>query len=378
MRRNLTGIKLAAFGFRSVPPMEGSAGSDQFAADLYPRLVERGYRITAYNRRYSTAKNQDPLPRTHAGVNLVHFHTLARKGFDSLIHSFLSTLHIVFCNRADVVHIHNGGNSIWALFLRLTGKKVIVSQDGIDWKRDKWPWYGKLYLYFSALLTMTLPNAVVFDNIFVQQKFAHRARSRTTFIPYGSEAPDTIQDDSVLTRLGLKVGDYFLFVGRFIPDKGLHYLVPAFERLQTGKKLVLVGGSPNPSDYERTIRATEDSRILFPGYIYGADTINLIRNAYAYVQPSDVEGLSPVILLVMGLGTPLICSDIKENMFIVEETALTFRQKNIADLADKLNYALDNIDVLKCNSKAGRKRALQNFSWEKVVDQYDSLIRSLF
>ncbi|MDZ7634107.1 MAG: glycosyltransferase [Bacteroidales bacterium] len=97
---------------------------------------------------------------------------------------------------------------------------------------------------------------------------------------------------------------FLLFVGRFIPDKGVHLLIKAFEKVDTNKKLVLVGGSPNPSAYEEEIHKTIDNRIVFAGYVYGNDTNILMKNAYAYVQPSLIEGLSPVILTVMGLGTP--------------------------------------------------------------------------
>jgi glycosyltransferase involved in cell wall biosynthesis len=125
-------------------------------------------------------------------------------------------------------------------------------------------------------------------------------------------------------------------VGRFIPDKGIHYLVKAFESIPTSKKLVLVGGSPNPSQYEKNIHHTTDGRIVFPGYVYGNDAILLMKNAYAYIQPSDVEGLSPVILTVMELETPLICSDIPENLFIVGNNGILFRKGDIEDLKIKM------------------------------------------
>ena len=84
----------------------------------------------------------------------------------------------------------------------------------------------------------------------------------------------------------------------------MHLLVEAFEKLKTDKKLVLIGGSPNPDEYETKIKSTTDKRIIFPGYVYGDDTNILIQNAFSYIQPSLIEGLSPVILTVMGLGTP--------------------------------------------------------------------------
>ena len=114
------------------------------------------------------------------------------------------------------------------------------------------------------------------------------------FIPYGSEVPPVISNDELFFKLGIKPQQYFLFVGRFIPDKGIQYLVRAFEQITSDKKLVLVGGSPHPSSFEKEITKTQDPRILFPGYIYGNNVLGLMKNAYAYIQPSDV-GISTLI-----------------------------------------------------------------------------------
>ena len=359
--------RIAAFGFRSIPPTAGCAGADKFAEELFTRLVERGYEVHAYNRTYEGTPS---APRTYKGVNIISFRTVKRKGFDTLLHSLKATWHIIRHNTGDIVHIQNGGNSIWALPLRLAGKKVFISQDGVDWKRGKWPWYGKLYLYLSSYMTAHFPNRVIFDNVFVKDVFEKKFGKKFDFIPFGSEVRTDLEKSGILEKLGLQPNEYFLFVGRFIPDKGLQYLVPAFERLKTDKKLVLVGGSPNPSDFENGIRSTKDPRILFPGYIYGADVNALMRHAYAYIQPSDVEGLSPVILENMGLGTPVICSNIKENLYVVDDTALTFRQGDTENLLQVLEQALSRPDWLRDNAQRAKKRADENFSWDAITARH--------
>ncbi|OGC95590.1 MAG: hypothetical protein A2W25_01000 [candidate division Zixibacteria bacterium RBG_16_53_22] len=362
--------RIAAFGFRSIPPTAGCAGADKFGEELFTRLAQRGFQVTAYNRVYEGGA---PAPHQYRGINVVSLTTVRRKGFDTLLHSLKATWHIIWNNTGEVVHIQNGGNSIWALPLRMAGKKVFISQDGVDWKRDKWSWYGKLYLYLSSFITAHVPNFVIFDNIFVREIFEKKFKKKFDFIPFGSEVTTNVEGSDILARLDLKPKDYFLFVGRFIPDKGLQYLVPAFERVSTGKKLVLVGGSPNPSDFETRIRSTQDPRIIFPGFIYGADANALMRYAYAYIQPSDVEGLSPVILENMGLGTPVICSDIKENLYVVQDTALTFRQGDTEHLQETIEQALANPEVLAEKAQRAKQRADTQFSWDAVTQQHIAL-----
>lgn len=368
--------RIAAFGFRSIPPSEGAAGADKFAIELLPRLVAKGYTVIAYNRLYP---GQTAGRDAYEGVQCRYFTTVKRMGFDTLLHSAKVTWDIVRRNTAEIVHIQNGGNSIFALFLRLAGKKVFVSQDGVDWKRDKWPWYGRLFLVASSYLTAIGPTKVIFDNIFARELFLKkfpRQKDRFEFIPFGSDTRGLNPDTDVLQRMGLSKGEYFLFVGRFIPDKGLQYLIPAFETCSTGKKLVLVGGSPNPSPFEGTLKATKDPRIVFPGFVYGADTTTLMRNAYAYIQPSDVEGLSPVILENMGLGTPVICSDIRENVYVVGETAMLFKQGNVSDLTAVLESALQHPEQLGANSVRAQRRAAEKFSWSAVVDSHVALFEA--
>lgn len=362
-------IKIAAFGgFRTIPPKAGGAGADKFAFELYPRIVKKGYTIIAYCRIYPGDVVQDH--HSFEGIELRYLKTVKKAGFDSFVHSFKATFDVIIHNRANVVHLLSGANSIWSFFLRLAGKRVIVSQFAMDWKRAKWPWYGKLFYRFSNYLTAYLPNEVVFDNVFTKEYFEKKFKRKYQFIPYGSEVPEVREGAEVLKRFNLDAGEYFLFVGRFIPDKGLHLLVGAFENLKTSKKLVLVGGDPNPGTYEFTIRSTKDERILFPGFVYGDDTNVLIKNAYAYVQPSLIEGLSPVILTVMGLGTPLICSDIVENTFITGENAFHFKSGDAGDLEKVLEFTLKSYAILQQKAILGKTDIKERFNWDIVSDQY--------
>jgi glycosyltransferase involved in cell wall biosynthesis len=363
-------LRIAAFGFRSIPLREGCAGADKFAMELFPRLVKLGHQVIGYNRLYP---GQEPLTNEYDGVQIKNFRTLKYKGFDTLYHSCKCTFDIIFKNTGEIVHIQNGGNSIWALFLRLVGKKVYLSQDGIDWNRKKWPWYGKLFLKFSAFLTAYLPNQVIFDNIFAREFFEKRFNKKFCFIPFGSDVPNFIEKDEIFDKLGIVKKEYFLFIGRFIPDKGLHYLIQAFEKLETTKKLVLVGGSPNPSNYERKLLSTKDSRILSVGYIYGEDSLRLMKHAYCYIQPSEVEGLSPVILNVMSIGTPIICSNIKENIYAVSDTAILFEKGNVNSLKIALECSLSDYKQLMINAENAKIRAVKLFSWNKVALDHEYL-----
>ncbi len=365
----MTNLRIAAFGgFRTIPPKPGGAGSDKFVLELYPRIIKKGHEVTAYCKIYNDINVQ--VENEYEGIKLKYFKTVKKQGFDSLLHSFKSTLDIIFKNTGDIVHIHSGANSIWALLLRIFGKKVFVSQFAMDWKRDKWPWYGKLFYRISNYFTAYFPNGVIFDNIFMKDYFERKFKRKYYFIPYGSSVKEPVNDNCILHKLHLEKNEYFIFVGRFIPDKGIHILVEAFQKVNTNKKLVLIGGSPYPSDYENKIKNIKDDRIIFPGYIYGEDTNFLIKNAYAYIQPSLIEGLSPVILTAMGLGTPLICSNIKENTFITKGNALHFKKGDSKSLQKTIEYSLYHPSEIKKKANIGKIDIRERFNWDITTDQY--------
>ncbi|MES1221457.1 MAG: glycosyltransferase family 4 protein [Bacteroidota bacterium] len=363
-------MRIASFGFRSLPPSKGSAGADKFALEFLPRLAERGHHVVGYNRIYP---GQDKGADEYKGVKIVYFKTIPKSGIDSLIHSAKATWHIITRNSADIVHIQ-GNNALFALILKLFRKKVVLSIDGVEWEREKWSWMMRKLVLANAYLAVYSSKFIAIDNVFTKELFEKKFKKKFEFISFGSEIKDAADTD-ILKTLDLEKNGYFLFVGRFIPDKGLQYLIPAFEKINTNKKLVLVGGSPNPTEFEINLRKTTDERIKFPGFVYGDDTVTLMKNAYAYVQPSDIEGLSPVMLSVMGLGTPLICSDIKENIFIVKDDAFTFEKSNIGSLTGVLEKSITNRDEHTKLAARAKERILKDYSWEKITDQYINLFQ---
>ena len=359
-------MKIASFGFRSLPPANGSAGADKFALEFLPRLAARGCKVTAYSRIYPGQQKGELL---YKGVNIVYLKTINKSGIDSVIHSFKVCYHIITKNTADIVQIQ-GNNALFALILKIFGKKIILSVDGgPEWERPKWNYLMSRLVLANAYLAVFTAKYIAIDNVYTKELFEKKFKRKFEFISFGSEIKDFRETD-ILQKLGLDKNEYFLFVGRFIPDKGLQYLIPAFEKLNTSKKLVLVGGSPTPSEFEIQLQKTTDPRILFAGFIYGDDTVTLMKQAYAYIQPSDIEGLSPVMLTVMGLGTPLICSDIKENLYIVHDEAVLFKKSDPAGLLTSLEYSLRNRLKHQQLAVIAKKRILQEYSWETITDQY--------
>ena len=360
-------LRIAAFGIRSLPPSEGSGGAETFAEELYTSLKQRGHEIVVYCRKYPGEHKK--YPKNYKSLKLHYLPTIRKAGFDTLFHSFLCTLHIILFNTGTIIHIHNPGNSIWVLFLRLFGKKCYISMDGVDWDRKRWRIYARIYLKITYCLALLVSNRVIVDNIFVQRYYLKKFGVKLDYVPYGTNIKK-INTYEILEQLNLKKDKYILFVGRFSKEKGVHYLIKAFEKLDTDFNLVLVGDDLFDKNWVNKLKSTKDSRIIFTGFLYGHYVNELIQNCYLYVQPSDVEGLSPVILRVMGFGKCVLSSDIPENRFLVENNGYLFKRGDIESLASEIKMLVDNKEKVKKAGKSSQEFVKNNFSWDKAAEQH--------
>jgi glycosyltransferase involved in cell wall biosynthesis len=359
-------IKFAAFGIRSLPPGEGCGGAETFAEELYTRLQQKGYEVTVYSRVKFGQKKPSII---YKALKVIYLPTFKKVGLDTFFHSFLCALHIIFFNTGKIVHIHNAGNSAVVPLLRLFGKKCYISMDGIDWNRTRWSAFAKFYLKITNRLAFFVCNRVIVDNKLVQEYYSKKYLGKIVYIPYGSNIRK-ISTDKILKELGLEKGKYLLFVGRFSIEKGVHYLIKAFEKVQTDLKLVLVGDDIYNKEWVEKLRSTKDPRIIFTGFLYDEGVDELMQNSYFYIQPSDVEGLSPVILRVMGLGKCVLSSDIPENRFLVEGHGHIFHKGDVDSLKEKIDYLINNDAIVKAAEADCLKFVQDNFSWESVTQQH--------
>ena len=171
-------MKIAIMGIRGIPANYG--GFETFAEELAARLVKRGHRVTVYGRSNIT----NYKARYYKGTELVVLPAIPHKYLETLGHSFLSIIHSLFC-RYDVILLCNAANSIFSFIPRLVGQKVVVNVDGIERKRKKWNYLGKLWYLLGEFFSTLFPNEIVSDAKIIQNYYWDRYHKKSTFIPYG-------------------------------------------------------------------------------------------------------------------------------------------------------------------------------------------------
>jgi glycosyltransferase involved in cell wall biosynthesis len=205
----------------------------------------------------------------------------------------------------------------------------------------------------------------------VQDYFMKTYRRKTRFIPNGVNKPIRKDADKIAELWGLENDSYILYLGRIVPEKGERYLIEAFKKVNTDKKLVIAGGSSDTDAFMRELKqmAQNDERIIFTGFVQGQVLEELYSNAYVYCLPSDLEGMPLSLLEAMSYGNCCLTSDINECAEVVEDKAVTFQKGNVEDLKEKLQRLCDEHNLVKRYKEHAADFICRKYSWDDVVEQ---------
>jgi glycosyltransferase involved in cell wall biosynthesis len=357
-------MRIALLGTRGIPANYG--GFETFAEELSTRLAEHGHRVTVYCRERFRQEE-------YLGVRLQYLPTIRHKYFDTLAHTFLSTLHLLW-HRADVALYCNGANAVFTIFPRMLGIPVALNVDGIERKRKKWNRLAKAWYLVSEWLSTFLPTVMVTDALTIEAYYRERYGKQSTFIPYGAQVGGVVATTE-LSKLGLEPRQYFLYVSRLEPENHPLEVREAFEQLQTTLKLALIGDAPYAREYIRKLRDTRDPRVVMPGAIYGEGYRQLGSHCFAYIHATEVGGTHPALIEAMGRGAVTIYRNTPENAEVAGDAGIPFEP---AELTAKLRLVLDmSHEECEALRLKAMERVRERYSWDAVTRQYEDLLERI-
>lgn len=369
-------MRIAMIGTRGIP---ATAGGFETAVDaIATRLVERGHEVIVYNRTPDNAYQGSE----YRGVRIVRLPTLRSKHLGTIVHAFLSTLHMLFAN-VDVVHYYVAGAGVLSFIPRLFGKRTVCSVDGLDWNRKKWGRFASIYLKASERVVASLCDAVITDARVMADYYQQRYGRTTDMIAYGarlepSEGGNGGDGGDYLQRFGLEPRKYLLFVGRLVPEKNVHSLIAAFNQLDTDMKLVIAGDDPFETEYVAKLKREANDRVVFTGFIYGAGYMALQSNAYVFVLPAEVGGTPPVLVEAMGCGNCVLVSNTSSHLEVIADAGFSFDLAQGADdLLRQLRWLLANPGVVAEYREKALAWVKRHYTWDAVVDAHEALYRRL-
>jgi glycosyltransferase involved in cell wall biosynthesis len=224
-------------------------------------------------------------------------------------------------------------------------------------------------------MALRVPDATISVSRGLAEEYSGRGYDSVHYIPNGVEVTD-LDEPSYLQEIGVEAGKYAIFVGRLVPEKGAHYLVEAWKRLNTDRKLVIVGDSSFSDDYVASLSGASDN-VIFTGYLYGAQLATVFRNAGLFVLPSDLEGLPIVLLESLAYGTPVLASDIDPSREVLGDHGTYFRAGDVDNLTGRLRELLPQMQGMKEVALGLQRRVAAEYDWDRVAEQTEKLYSGL-
>ncbi|MDV7714398.1 beta 1-4 rhamnosyltransferase Cps2T [Oenococcus oeni] len=269
------------------------------------------------------------------------------------------------------------------------GGRFYLNPDGHEWARAKWPKPVRKYWKYSEKKMVAAADLIIADNPEIEKYIKKEYSSfhpRTTYIAYGTDVKK-----SKLSNKDQKVRDwfnkkkiiennYFLVVGRFVPENNYETMIREFIASRTKKDFVLVTNIEKNKFYNQLKQRThfdQDSRVKFVGTVYDQELLKYIReNAFAYFHGHEVGGTNPSLLEALSMTRLNMLIDVSFNKAVAKDGAM-YWTKVVGNLTAQINETeIYDEKRIADYTKAARKRVADEFTWESIITKYEGLFVS--
>lgn len=364
-------MRIAIIGSRGYPYVY--SGYETFVRELAERLVGKDISVTVYCHKnlFST------YPKRVNGIDLVYIPSIERKTLSQFVHSLQAVLHACF-HRCDLIFVVNSANGPFGLFTRLFRRKTVINVDGVEWQRPKWKGLGAKYFYWASKLATKLFDVVVTDSLEMQKIYKKEFNRDSTVIAYGANIRYS-KNARLIEKWNLKKHQYYLIVGRLIPDNNADVIVREFIKTRSCRKLVIVGDVPYKDEFAQRLKGTEDPRLIFTGYVTDQDELaELYHHCFAYFHGHEFGGTNPALLKALAYGCAVLALDTVFSREVLKsgEYGLFFNKSS-----DSIKNLIQEVEahprLLEGFRTRSRRRIEENYTWEKITNQYIQLFESL-
>lgn len=260
------------------------------------------------------------------------------------------------------------------------GKRCVATVHGLDWQREKWgKSFASKYIKFGERVMVKCADEIIVLSESAKDYFKQTYGRDTVLIHNGIEKPIKREADKITQTYGLLKNEYICTVSRLTAEKGLHYLIQAYNNVKTDKKLVIAGDTSDTDEYVASLKkmAADNPNIIFTGFISGDLLAEIYSNAYIVTVPSDIEGMSISLLEALAYGNAVLCSDIPENTLVTEDKAIHFKKSNISDLQKKLQKMCDDKSIVENIKNGVDEFILEKYNWNDVAVATHNLYKNV-
>jgi glycosyltransferase involved in cell wall biosynthesis len=360
--------KIAIIGTRGYPVVY--SGFETWVKELCEGLCHK-YEFHVYTHKKLSNDRRTEIN----GIHIHYFNAIETKFLSQWSHTLQATWHAIH-QQYDILLYASTANGVFGYLTKLYKQRTAINVDGLDWLRPKWKGLAASVFYLSAKMAVRNFDVLISDADAIQEYYRKHLKADSVSIAYGARMQT---EHSGLKGLKhIQAGNYFLCVGRIIPDNHLLEIIKGFKQSKA-EQLVIVGDLPYKDKYFDKIKKEADERIVFTGYVKDPETLKaLYRNCLAYIHGHAYGGTNPSLLKALGYGCCVLAHDnvFNREMLLSGEYGCFFTS-DVTSIANAINYIIDNPEVASSLRTKAPERITTHYTWEKILNQYDALFQRM-
>ena len=355
-------MKIAIIGSRGIPPNYG--GFETAAYYIATYLADKGEEVLVY-----CLSGLKDMEFNYRNIKRIFIPVIHKSSVEKLMLANISTFHAILKEQVDVIILLGVQGNTSLPLVNLVKKKVIITFDGLEWKREKWNALGKGAFKFLEYIGAKLGTEFVADSKGIQEYLKDEYNIESNFIPYGTGNCDCNEQDwkRVMEIANIEKNRYFIVVGRNVPENNFEIIYKSFQSSNIDAKLVVV------SDIQRHV----EDNIIFTGPIYDKTLLSSLRkNSLAYIHGHSVGGTNPSLLESISCNNRVIAYDVIFNREVLENYGLYFSDSE--QLTAHINSVIKNTKKMPNSDeikKYYKKITDKYYNWDSVGEKYYNLIK---
>ena len=364
-------LKISIIGSRGYPYVY--SGYETLVKELSERLIKKGHTVRVYCHR-SLFKYK---PRFVNGIELIYMPSIETKFLSQFVNSLLSFIHVCFSN-SDIVLVVNSANGPFGLITKIFRIPTAINVDGLEWMRPKWKGLGSLYFKWASKMATLFYDQIISDSVEMRKVYLDLFKRDSKVIAYGANIRKS-ESSQLIKKWNLNQREYYLIVGRLIPDNNADLIIKGFLKSNSKKKLVIVGDVPYKDSYAHDLKKINDKRLIFTGYVKDQGLLaELYHNCYVYIHGHEFGGTNPAMIKAMAYGCAILALDTVFNKEMLQKGkfGLFFKKELISvtkqiDNCEKENILMDKLRQESVNGITNK------YNWDFVTKEYLDVFKTL-
>lgn len=169
--------------------------------------------------------------------------------------------------------------------------------------------------------------------------------------------------------------NWILMSGRLLERKGFQYALKALKDISLPAwEVHIAGDGPHRNELERLAKEIKN-KVVFHGWLHRghAELKNLYECSKVFILPSEAENASIALLEAMNAELAIVTANTTGCCETVGNTALLVNPRDTNGIKDAILQLTQNNSLIKELGQKARKRSIENYSWDDIIDEYTKI-----